>query len=179
MSSLRKQPWREMAFALLQCVPLFCGGNASEALRSDGAAQSRTWAGSQTAARGGSKSAAASPQCRLWGLFVEFGSSGQRDADRRGRQRFFAAVLLRLAGDAPHGPGVCLGSRLRANSHEAASPAEAAGSRDACGMLVPRRDRMRIRSRRLVAHKQRNGLGVACVGEHVHRPRPDAAVAQT
>ena len=66
-------------------------------------------ASAQSAARGGLKSAIPPPQCRLRGLFVELGSSGQRDADRRGRQRFFAAVLLRLAGDAPHGPGVLLG----------------------------------------------------------------------
>ena len=51
----------------------------------------------QSAARGGLKSAIPPPQSPFRGLFVEFGSSGQRDADGRGRQRFFAAVLLRLA----------------------------------------------------------------------------------
>ena len=170
---------RERAFALLQCAPFFVGETHWMPWDPKTPCNHGTGPDRKPPRRDSSKSATAPPQCRLRGLFVEFGSSGQRDADRRGRQRFFAAVLLRLAVDALHGPGVCLGSRLRANSHEAASPAEAAGSRDACGMLAPRRDRMRIRSRRLVAHKQRNGLGVACVGEHVHRPRADAAIAQT
>lgn len=39
------------------------------------------------------------------------------------------------------GPAFRLGSRLCANSPEAASRSEAAGSRDACGLLAHRRER--------------------------------------
>lgn len=119
----------------------FWGKSAAEALAPEGAAPSRRRRQRKAARAGGLKRAIPPPQCRPRGLFVEFGSSGQREADRRGRQRFFAAVLCDWRSTRRMGPAFRLGSQLRANSSEAASRSEAAGSRDACGLLAHRRER--------------------------------------